>query len=106
MPGFGSLLAGYRSGYAQVALSIGGTILTILFGAKFVIWYIQNISRIQGGDDPFGTLTGLWVAVRWPLLGIGLFAFGWLWALSTGLYILSQAKDEPPPAQPPRLNQL
>ena len=36
MPGFGSLVAGRISGYAQAALTIGGMVLTMVFGARFI----------------------------------------------------------------------
>ena len=104
MPGFGSLLAGHASGYLQIALSLGGTALTMIFGARFVLWYLNNLARFQGAQsDPIDMMPELWAAVRWPLLGIGLFAFGWLWALSTGLYIVRTAQDTPPAAMPPKL---
>jgi len=41
--------------------------------------------------------------VRWAVLGIALFALGWLWALATSLSLLRAAKNEEPPKAPPRL---
>ncbi len=102
LPGFGSLVAGRVSGYAQAALSVGGTILTTVFGVRCVVWYISNWSRLHAPQaDPFAVLGQMWLAMRWAVLGIGIFAVAWLWALGTSLAILRDAK-KPSPA-PPRL---
>jgi len=104
MPGFGSLVAGYASGYAQAALAIGGMIVTIVFGARFVLWYFANWSHFHGPDaDPADSLLEMWRFVKWPLLGFGMFALGWLWALATGLQIVSSARKSESAAVPPRL---
>ncbi len=105
LPGFGSLLAGRRSGYPQAALALGGTALTVVCGVHFITWYVANWSHLQNpGGDPFDSLTQLWQAVRWPFLGIGLFALGWLWALSTSLAIVAEAKRAAPSEVPPVLH--
>jgi len=39
-----------------------------------------------------------------PLLGLGLFGLGWLWALLTSLAILSEAKKTEAGGVPPRLH--
>ena len=104
MPGFGSLVAGYVSGYFQAALSLGGMALTLIFGARFVYWYISNFEHFNNPQhDPIDILTALWAVVRLPLLGIALFAFGWLWALSTSLYIIRTANEDPSTKTPPKL---
>jgi hypothetical protein len=101
LPGSGSLLAGRLSGYGQAFLALGGTVLTIVFGVRFLVWGLSNWSRLQ---DPEGDLVerGLevWLSVRWALLGLGAFAAGWLWALGTSLGILRRA-SRPTPAKPP-----
>lgn len=105
LPGFGSLLAGYVSGYFQAALSLGGMALTLLFGVRFISWYLKNLARfgdLQG--DPVELMTELWTAARLPLFGIALFAIGWLWALATGLYIVRKANDSPAAGLPPKLD--
>jgi hypothetical protein len=76
-------------------------IVTLVFGIRFLIWYITNWSRLSGSVDPFSALEEMWVQVRWPLAGIALFAAGWLWALITSLQLLRSAKDTSP--APPRL---
>ena len=105
LPGFGSLTAGRRVGYAQAVLGLGGLILTIIFGARFMGWYFANSSSLTSGqNDPLETLHALWLAVRGPLVSLGVFAAGWLWALITSFQILASAKPTEPPPAPPRLD--
>ena len=89
----GSLVAGYASGYAQALLAVGGMILSIVFGLRFVVWYFDNWSRLYHSQaDPTEALGDMWRAIRWALLGIGIFLVGWLWAMGTSLTILRRAK--------------
>src|ERR1017187_2944660 len=82
MPGFGSLVAGRVSGYGQAALAIGGMALTMVFGLRFIWWYIANWSRFHdAGADPTAGLTEMWAFLKGPLLGFVMFGVGWLWAL-------------------------
>src|SRR5208282_4617945 len=82
LPGFGSLAAGRASGYAQAALMICGMAITMIFGARFIIWYFANRGRLRDSDvDPVGALGELWINVRWPVLGFAVFFVAWLWAL-------------------------
>ncbi len=104
LPGFGSLMAGRRSGYPQAALGLTGLGLTMLFAARFFAWYFVNRTRITGDqEDPLETLLELWRAVRWPLLGIAVFLAGWLWALVTSWRILRAAGPDGEPRVPPQL---
>jgi hypothetical protein len=104
LPGFGSLVAGCRSGYFQATLAIGGLILTTLFGIRFILWAGANWSSLQRNDgDPFEALIKMWLAMRWAVLGIGLFAMGWLWALITSLRLLREARQAEQRPAPPRL---
>jgi hypothetical protein len=104
LPGFGSLVAGRSSGYAQAVLGIVGLALTAVFGVRFIAWYFANWPRLSGDQaDPFVALGELWKAVRWPLLGVGVFLLGWLWALITSLEILRGATKPPPQIEPPRM---
>ena len=94
VPGFGSLMAGRRSGYAQVVLGIGGMALTTVFGLRFLVWYAANWSRLQSSSqvDPFTGISEIWGAVKWALVGFGVFGLGWVWGLGTGLAIIAEAK--------------
>lgn len=105
MPGFGSLVAGRVSGYAQAALAIGGMILTTIFGVRFIWWYVANWSRFHEPEsDPAAALSEMWPFLKWPLLGFGMFAVGWLWGLAAGLQIVSSAKNAESATVPPRLS--
>jgi hypothetical protein len=104
-PGFGSLLAGRRSGYPQVALALGGMGLTLVFGLRFILWNVHNWDQLHDpGADSVEALTSMWLAGRWAFLGIALFALALLWALATSLAILRDAKKTAPPSVPPRLS--
>jgi hypothetical protein len=97
-------MAGRVSGYAQAVLGIGGLIFTVLFGLRFISWYLANWSHFRDPQaDPVALLGDLWVGVRWALLGIGIFVLGWLWALATSLQILRSAKQAEQANVPPRL---
>ena len=105
MPGFGSLVAGRVSGYAQAALAIGSLLLTMIFGLRFFWWYIANWSRLHEPEaDPTAALAEMWPYLKWPLVGLGMFAVGWLWALVTSLQIVSSSRKDQSAAVPPRLN--
>ena len=99
-------MTGRVVGYAQAALAFGGFGLTTIFGVHFIFWYITHWSQLNGTDtDRIEVLGGLWMAVRWALLGIGLFVVGWLWALSSSLQIVREAKhtEQPTSNEPPKL---
>ena len=104
-PGSGSLVAVHASGYAQGALAVGGMIVTLAFGIPLMIWAVSNWSQLFGGqNDPVWALTELWTHMRWALLGIAIFGFGWLWALGTSIQIVRAAKraaDKEPVSPPP-----
>jgi len=105
IPGSGSLAAGRPSGYGQLALALVGMILTTTFGVRFIVWALSNWSRLYGPQaDPLAGLTEMWAAVRWALVGMGIFGLGWLWALATGLQILHAAKEAEQSNVPPRLS--
>ncbi len=93
VPGTGTLAGGRRSGYAQGVLALAGTGLTLVFGVRFLAWYAANYARLQQEDlDPFAVLGEIWLAVRWALLGMALFALAWLWALGSSLLLLREAR--------------
>jgi len=104
LPGFGSLMAGRVVGYAQAALTIPGFVMTMVFGVKFMVWFLANSAEIYGADaDPVEVWTELWQQLRWALLGMGLFAVAWLWAQTTNAAILRQASKTEERAKPPKL---
>jgi hypothetical protein len=73
-------------------------------GVRFVVWCLANWSRLYGPDaDPTTTFSEMWRMVRWPLLGIAIFAIGWLWALATSLRLILSAGKTGPENLPPRL---
>jgi hypothetical protein len=93
IPGSGTIVAGRRTGYLQGALALAGMGLTTVYGVRFITWYFANRERLQqDGTDPFGVAGEIWVAVRWALLGMALFAVGWLWALGSSLAALREAR--------------
>jgi hypothetical protein len=101
LPGSGSLLAGRVSGYAQLALSLIGLLMTLIFGVRFAVWYFANQQRLS--DDPTAMLLEMWLAMRWALLSIGVFGFAWFWGLITGWQIVQGAKAAERANVPPRL---
>ena len=103
LPGFGSLAAGRVSGYPQAALALVGLTLSAVFATRFFTWYLAHGAELQNEIDPLASLSTLWAEVRWPLLGIGIFFLGWLWALVTSFMILSEAKAGERRSVPPRL---
>ena len=106
VPGSGSLVAGRPPGYPQLTLAVSGFVCTILFGARFVLWYFANRTRMLDPDtDPIMALTDLWFAARWAMLGIALFGLGWLWALTTSLQIVREARNSSLRREPPILNE-
>lgn len=103
-PGFGSLVAGRIAGYPQAALALGGLAITTLLGVRFIVWSLANWSRLHDPQaESLDALGEMWRAARWPLLGIAIFAVGWLWALCTSLQILSSAGKMEQKDAPPRL---
>ena len=92
-PGLGTLVAGRRDGYVQLAIYLVAFALTSVFGVRFFLWYFTNHDRILAlQENPPAYLRELWMQVRWALLGIALFAFSWIWALITSLFLLRAAK--------------
>lgn len=85
-------MAGRVVGYCQAAVALAGLGLTLGFGTRFIVWYFANWSRLQDlGGDPIAGLIELWLAVRWALLGIGLFVVAILWALTTSYSLVREA---------------
>lgn len=93
-PGFGSLLAGRKVGYAQIPFTIIGQGLSLVTTIQAFLWLCKNWAYYQQlqDNDPAQLFLTLWVHIRLPLLGIGIFLFALLWAMITSLSILNRAK--------------
>jgi hypothetical protein len=105
LPGFGSLMAKRAVGWPQSALTVIGFAITAIFTVRAFVWFARNFSAIYGPEaDPVETLQGIWLNLRWALLGMGLFAFSWLWTTATNAAILHSAKQTAERPKPPILN--
>ena len=95
------------AGFFQAPLGVLGLVLTLMFGVRFVVWFFASQARINDPEsDPVAMMIELWLNVRWALLGLGLFALSWLWALASSLSLLRQTREESPAGQgrvPPRI---
>jgi hypothetical protein len=103
MPGLGSLVGGRKIGIVQLALCLAGFGITLGFGVHFIFWALAHWSEFYGNNpdaDPLVPLRDLWQQARWPMLGIFVFAFTWLWALFTSRSILREAKSSTRPTNP------
>ncbi len=101
-PGSGSLLAGRKVGYVQLALTLIGFTLTTWFGLKFTIWGFRNLSELlQPTGDPLDTLLTVWRECRGALAGLGIFGVAWIWALLTSMGILRAARAQAAPGTKP-----
>lgn len=91
-PGLGTIMAGRRVGYPQLAVMVAG------FGL-FVAANLWNFYRLfHAAFDPNAEL-GDPLAARfswWRNLGLGLCLAAWLWALWSSLFILRDAQKLPP----------
>jgi hypothetical protein len=102
VPGLGSLAAGRRVGYVQMLLSVGGLAISSVYGIRFILWFISNSAQVNQLDDAgLGQVGDIWLHLRWALLGIGVFACGWLWSLATSLGLLAEAKSGTTKPAPP-----
>jgi len=104
LPGSGSLVAGRRSGYAQLALTFIGFIATLSFGFRFIWWYFANHAGLADPETGPAKLAEMWPIAFWALLGIAIFALALLWALATSLQILREAKASESQNVPPKLS--
>ena len=104
MPGVGSLVAGRRSGYAQLVLALVGMALSLTLTVRLAVWYHANVGRLTDPDaDPGETLAVLARAFFWPFMSFVIFGVGWLWSLATGLAIVKEAKADDRSSDPPKL---
>lgn len=98
LPGSGSLAAGKSIGYYQLALAVGGFIISVGTGIHLLEWMLANWTRVnQSTGDPFDTLASIWHEIRWPLVGLAIFVASLLWAVLTSLQVLSAHPKTPVP---------
>jgi hypothetical protein len=99
IPGLGSVVAGRKVGFVQMAVYFSGFGLTICFGLRFVVWALSHWSQFYAefyspDADVITAMNDLWLRTRWALLGIALFVISWVWAFSTSRALLAAAKRE------------
>jgi hypothetical protein len=102
LAGSGSLAAGRAVGYAQMATVFLAMILTFVTAIPMFQWALSGglVSSPSSSDDPFQSMSDLWLHVRWPLASMCLYLAAILWAMTTSLAILANAPKE---AVPPRI---
>ena len=104
LPGLGTLAAGRRTGYGQMALSLAGMALTVAYGVRFITWFASQWDKLQQlQEEPGVYFHEIWIHLRWPLLGMAVFLAGWLWALASSISIMLQAKSAEVKPSPPRI---
>jgi hypothetical protein len=102
LPGLGSLAAGRRTGYGQMALSLGGLAITSVFGIGFMTWYLNHQDHLHEIQEQSGVyFQELWLHMRWAVLGMAVFLAGWLWALLSSIGILAESRGRKP--LPPKI---
>jgi len=104
-PGLGSLAAGKKVGYVQLALYLTGFALTMIFGLQFFTWSMKNWTELHNDDDPnpVESLRKIWAAAQWVVVGIGCFAVSWVWAMQTSRSILKETRTVNSTGTPPVL---
>src|ERR1043166_5887290 len=75
LPGFGSLIAGHKVGYAQAVLTMTGFVVSVLGAVRLFGWYVTTGRQLQDSEDPFVYFQQAWLAMRWAVLGLGLFGY-------------------------------
>jgi hypothetical protein len=89
LPGFGTVMAGRKIGYAQLALSVSG----VLCFTAFLIYALPQLGELlrqltNPTDDPDAALEFLARWVPWlgvAFAGIFLWMAAWFWALGTSV---------------------
>ena len=96
LPGAGSLAAGRAVGYAQLAITLVGVIITCAGTITMIRWYLSTGGPNPNGD-PIINLVDLWRYFRWPLCGLGVFLVALVWGMITGWQILAASPKNPAP---------
>jgi len=80
LPGLGSVMAGRKSGYAQIVLALLGFIITLVALVRIVLLWVQDF------QFPSGThLVGA------ALIGLAVFVLAWGWSLLTSLAVFRKS---------------
>jgi hypothetical protein len=89
LPGAGTLLVGRVTGYLQFGMALSGMVLTTIHGMRFIHWALEHRATLEGPEQvPWESLGLIWMQLRMPLLGIGLFGGGWVWSVVSSLVLL------------------
>ena len=80
-PGVGSIMAGRRSGWLEVAGAVGGTVWMAVSMARLVMLWID---QMRPPPDWQGLVRSGWG-------GLALFMAAWLWSMGTSLSVLRAA---------------
>jgi hypothetical protein len=96
LPGSGTLLAGRWIGYLQLGLALVGVLLSLVYGIRFIHWYVEHRLVLENPDqDPWMSLWWVWREVRMAWFGIALFMGAWLWAMGGSLVLLWKSRIRP-----------
>lgn len=83
LPGLGSVVAGRRCGYVQATLALVGMSLSVVWMVFLLMqWHRTGEYPFDGGPH-----------VTMGLSGFGMFLVGWIWALTTSLALMREAKQ-------------
>lgn len=89
LPGFGTVMAGRKIGYAQLTLSVAGVICVTVFLIHAVPQLGGLLRQLTNpSDDPDAALEFLAQWVPWlgvAFAGIVLWGIAWFWALGTSV---------------------
>ena len=88
----------------DLAGTVVGFALTVVLGLRFMVWAVSNMSAFYNSEsDQVELWLSLWLRLKWPLLGFGMVALSWLWALTTNATILREARLGEEAGKPPKL---
>lgn len=92
LPGLGSLVAGHKTGYAQVALALIGMVLSSAFAAWFFTAWWHAPHAPADVDELKQFFAGGMAYVKAGGIGFACFLLGWFWALATSINIVRESK--------------
>ena len=92
LPGLGSLVAGRKAGYVQVALALTGMVLSSAFAAWFFTTWWHAPHAPADMDELKQFFAGGMAYTKAGGIGFACFLLGWFWALATSINILRESK--------------